>query len=605
MKIQKLSVLSAIAALVLIAACATSDNASGQPEKLTPGTYTVKASGFQTEAYDVSVVVEEARILDITYSGLNDSPYLGQAAASMLTERILAAQTSGVDGISGATLTSAGFKAAVTAALQQAGASASSVYTAPPKAPARTDETQTTDVLVIGGGAAGFSAAIEARTANPAADVILIEKRDFTGGSTITSAGIVYAALDAADVPVMRDYYLHRAQGYADADLLRYFAEHSRENLDFLGADNFISIGPAGTANEPRANMIMNPPAGLIQGAGMMRILQDKARDAGVKVLTGVKAVELLKNNKGAVVRVRAESKTQNIIFNVRKGVVIATGGFDSDRDGLLKDHNPDSMYDIPRSSHGNVGEGIKMGIAAGAAAVFKGGKIGWAIIDPSVDVDVMDGFRIVDRTGTLISLAPPAAGRASDGTSLAAVAYARDPYTDTQDYPPMFSGIQKARESATDKTFWYIFDQDQGPPSSLTSADLYTKDWLVSHNFAKEFDSVAGLAGWTGADPAKLTASFAERYPGAVKFGAAKVQPSSIGSMGGLKINVNGEVLKGDKTAGFTPIAGLYAAGEAANGDFYYREYPASGSSLSLSIVYGRAAGRNAAGASNHTLLP
>jgi fumarate reductase flavoprotein subunit len=526
---------------------------------------------------------------------------LGQAAVPLLKDRILAAQTSGVDGISGATITSAGFKAAVTSALTQAGAGASSAYTKEPRAPSRTKEVQMVDVLVIGGGAAGFSAAIEAKAANQAASVTLIEKRDFTGGSTITSAGIVYAALNAGDVSAMKDYYMHRAQGYADEALLRYFAEHSRENLDFLGAENFIPLGPAGTANEPRANMIMNPEAGLIQGAGMMRILQDKAGSAGVTVLTGVKAVELLKNGEGAVVQVRAESAAKNITFKVKKGVIIATGGFDSDREGLMKEHNPDSMYDIPRSSHGNVGEGIKMGVAAGAATVFKGGKIGWAIIDPAVDVDVMDGFRIVDKTGTLISLDPPVAGTASDGTSLAAVTYARDPKSDTQDYPPMFSGMQKARTDAGDKTFWYIFNETQAPPSSLTSADLYTKEWLISHGYAKEFDSVAELAEWTKTDAAKLSASFKERYPGAVKFGAAKVQPSSIGSMGGLKINVNAEVQK----VGGGSIPGLYAAGETANGDFYYKEYPASGSSLSLAIVYGRVAGRNAAGAPDHTLLP
>ncbi|MDR3145642.1 MAG: FAD-dependent oxidoreductase, partial [Treponema sp.] len=584
----------------LMSACATSGSSGGK-EKLTPGTYTAKASGFQTEAYDVRVVVAEDKILDITWDGLMDSPYLGQAAVPLLKDRILAAQTSGVDGISGATITSTGFKAAVTAALEQAGARASSVYTQTPRAPSRTGETQTVDVLVIGGGAAGFSAAVEAKAANQAATVTLIEKRDLVGGSTITSAGIVYAALDAGDVPVMKDYYLHRAQGYADETLLQYFAEHSRENLDFLGADNFIPLGPAGTANEPRANMIMNPPAGLIQGAGMIQILQDKARAAGVTVETGVRAVELLKNGEGAVVQVRAESKTKNITFKVKKGVVIATGGFDSDREGLMKEHNPDSMYDIPRSSHGNVGEGIKMGVAAGAATVFKGGKIGWAIIDPAVDVDVMDGFRIVDKTGILISLDPPAAGTAPDGTSLKAVSYARDPRTDTQDYPPMFSGIQKARTDARDKTFWYIFNETQAPPSSLTSADLYTKEWLISHGYAREFDSVAELAAWTKTDPAKLSASFNERYPGAVKFGAAKVQPSSIGSMGGLKINVKGEVQK----AGGGSIPGLYAAGETANGDFYYKEYPASGSSLSLAIVYGRAAGGNAATAPDHALLP
>jgi fumarate reductase flavoprotein subunit len=56
---------------------------------------------------------------------------------------------------------------------------------------------------------------------------------------------------------------------------------------------------------------------------------------------------------------------------------------------------------------------------------------------------------------------------------------------------------------------------------------------------------------------------------------------------MGGLKIDSQARVLKGGN-----PIPGLWAAGETANGDFYYQEYPASGSSLSLSITFGRIAG-------------
>ena len=61
---------------------------------------------------------------------------------------------------------------------------------------------------------------------------------------------------------------------------------------------------------------------------------------------------------------------------------------------------------------------------------------------------------------------------------------------------------------------------------------------------------------------------------------------------MGGLKVNTNSEVLKDG-----APIPGLYAAGETANGDFYYREYPASGSSNCISITFGLQAGRQAAG--------
>jgi fumarate reductase flavoprotein subunit len=61
---------------------------------------------------------------------------------------------------------------------------------------------------------------------------------------------------------------------------------------------------------------------------------------------------------------------------------------------------------------------------------------------------------------------------------------------------------------------------------------------------------------------------------------------------MGGLKINTKAEVLHTSGSA----IPGLYAAGESANGQLFYKEYPGSGSSLAVSTTFGREAGKNAA---------
>ncbi|MDR2742866.1 MAG: hypothetical protein LBB98_12045 [Treponema sp.] len=96
MKTQRLFFVLAITALALIAACATSRDASGTKGNLTPGTYEAKASGYQTTGYTVSVTVDKTRIAAITYDGLNDSAFLGSAAVPVLIERMLADQTSGV-----------------------------------------------------------------------------------------------------------------------------------------------------------------------------------------------------------------------------------------------------------------------------------------------------------------------------------------------------------------------------------------------------------------------------------------------------------------------------------------------------------------------------
>jgi len=77
---------------------------------------------------------------------------------------------------------------------------------------------------------------------------------------------------------------------------------------------------------------------------------------------------------------------------------------------------------------------------------------------------------------------------------------------------------------------------------------------------------------------------------------------------MGGLKINADAQVLGsgavGTGTISGQPIPGLYAAGEVANGDFYYQQNPAQGSSLGIALTFGRIAGRNAAAAPVKPLL-
>jgi succinate dehydrogenase/fumarate reductase flavoprotein subunit/uncharacterized protein with FMN-binding domain len=576
-----------------LAACST--EAEPAMEKMTPGTYIQDAQGF-ARPYTVWVTVSETQITNITWDGLADSAGLGAAAVPLLREKILEAQTTGVDSISGATVTSAGFKAAVTAALEEAGASLA--FTSKPKDPAKKiEKTVDAGVLVIGSGIAGLSAAVQAKTDRADAAVIVIEKQEIIGGTTKTSAGVVYAALDAtqAEADALADYYMERAQGYADRTLVQFFADNSYETLGFLGiTEPGLSYGsPSGTSSAARMRM----SAG---GNGLVQMLYNNATRAGVTVLTGVKATELITNpTTGAVTGVKAESKTINYTFNVSGGVVIATGGFDSDHEGLMKDHNPDSMYDIPQSNHGNVGEGIKMGVAIGADTVFKGGKIGWVGIDPSLGEASHYYSAVIKGDGELLALNDVPASNAGTNNAgktvpaLTAVNYE----THRDDYAVVHRRMLDARKAAGGTlNFWAI----------TNTAPMYSAPYAYTST------TIAGLAELIGADPDKLQASFASGQTISAMFGptatltatgsvftATKAVPSSIGSMGGLKINTNAEVLSGgDKTpiAKGQPIPGLYAAGETANGDLFYLEYPGSGTSLSVSATFGRFAGKNAA---------
>jgi fumarate reductase flavoprotein subunit len=551
---------------------------------MTPGTYVQEAQGFAAP-YTVWVTVSETQITNITWDGLADSAGLGAEAVPHLKTRILEAQTTGVDSISGATATSIGFKAAVTAALEEAGASVA--FTGKPRDPARrVDKTVNAGVLVIGSGIAGLSAAVQAKTDRNDATVIVIEKQDIIGGTTKTSAGVVYAAMD--DTPdkanELTEYYMMRAQGYADRELVQFFAENSYETLSFLNI--FPGVGmPTGTAEEERCRF---GPG----GNGIVQYLYGEAINKGVIVMTGVKGTELIVDKTtGMVTGVKAESKTINFTFNVSGGVVIATGGFDSDHEGLMKEYNPDSAGDIPQSNWGNVGDGIKMGMAIGADTVFKGGKIGWVGVSPGLTASHYYSA-VIKEDGELLSLTPPAGGETVNGHTLAAVTYATHP----DDYAVVHKRMLDARAEADGTmTFWALANTPPDPGHE-------------SRGLAYTSNTIAGLATLIKADTDKLTESFNSRPAGeearaeggefgatltttGTVFTATRAVPSSIGSMGGLKINKKAEVLKGG-----SPIPHLYAAGETANGDLFYLEYPASGSSLATGATFGREAGKNAA---------
>jgi succinate dehydrogenase/fumarate reductase flavoprotein subunit/uncharacterized protein with FMN-binding domain len=570
--------------IMVLGFAACSDSTKSESfHKMVPGTYLQSAEGF-AGPYNVWVTVSETIITDIRLDGFNDTAGVGAEAMPIMLEKIRTAQTANVDSVSGATVTSASIKEAVRAALEQAGAP-SSFTAGTPVASAKVPKTITTNVIVIGSGIAGLSAAVAAKTETPAAGVIVIEKQEIIGGTTKTSAGVVYAALDdtQGEANALKDYYMMRAQGQADEAMVQFFADNSYATLGFLEIDGSNPYGgmATGTATEARCRF---GPGGL----GIIQNLYTKATNAGVIVMTGVKATELITNEAGAVIGVKAESKDFNYTFNVVTvgspgfppfvppvygggGVIIAAGGFDSDRDGLMAQYNSDSKYDIPQSNHGNVGEGIKMAMAIGADTVFKGGKVGWVGVDYSITgshyySQVIHGDGA--KSGELLDLSPP------DG-----VTYATHP----DDYAVVHRAMLDARTNDGTTKFWALSNT---PPDPGYAA----KEWAFTDN------TVAGLAAKIGVDADKLAASFADGgYDNSISntapFTATKAVPSSIGSMGGLKINTNGQVLKSD-----VPIEGLYAAGESANGQLFYKEYPASGSSLAVSATFGRMAGKHAA---------
>ena len=519
----------------------------------TDGEYTVTSPGFYGDL-NVTVVIEGGAISDIVVKDCPETPELGGKAIDIMTMEMIDNNTSGVDSVTGATVTSAYFRMAVNAALKEANAPAA--MTAKVEAPERTSETLDCDVLVMGSGTAGLSAAIAAAEAG--ADVMVIEKQDIPGGSAVTSAGIVYAPVDESDRDAMVQYYMDRAEGDANEELLRFYADNALDTiawLEGLGVQWMMTV-PAGTAPEPRARFSMTAEGVGMTGAALVNPMLAKLDALGVPVLCGMTGTELLVDAEGAITGAKVDSDIADYRINA-KSVILATGGFDASKEMKAK-YSPVAENDFPLSSKGNVGDGINMGMAIGAATEFKGGVIGFDFVDGSLPASGMNAVAMYCS-----SYVQP------DGTFVSKVI----------DYPITYTAI---KELGVDH-FYGLYD----------AAGAETAEAAVTVGFGWKGDTVEVLAEATGMDAAKL-ADAIEQDPDLKEapYYAVMVKPTTIGSMGGLVIDTDARVLKEDGA----PIPGLYATGEVANGGFYNVEYPASGSSLSLGMTFGLEAGRNAA---------
>ena len=519
----------------------------------TDGEYTVTSPGFYGEL-NVTVVIEGGAISDIVVKDCPETPELGGKAIEMMTMEMIDNNTSGVDSVSGATVTSAYFRRAVNAALKEANAPES--MTAKVEAPEKTTETLECDVLVMGSGTAGLSAAIAAAEAG--ANVLVIEKQDIPGGSAVTSAGIVYAPVDESDKAAMVQYYMDRAEGNANEELLTFYADNALDTiawLESLGVQWLMTV-PAGTAPEPRARFSMTAEGVGMTGAALVNPMLAKLDELGVPVLCGMKGTELLVDEAGAITGAKVDSDIADYQINA-KSVILATGGFDASKEMKAK-YSPVAENDFPLSSKGNVGDGINMGMAIGAATEFKGGVIGFDFVDGSLPASGMNAVAMYCS-----SYVQP------DGTFVSKVI----------DYPITYTAIKTLGVDH----FYGLYD----------AAGAGTAEAAVAVGFGWKGDTVEALAEATGMDAAKL-ADAIEQDPDLKEapYYAVMVKPTTIGSMGGLVIDTDARVLKEDGSA----IPGLYATGEVANGGFYNVEYPASGSSLSLGMTFGLEAGRNAA---------
>lgn len=559
----------------------TDVNSNVQTGLFKPGTYTGEGDGMGGKV-KVSVKVDDNKILEVNVLENDETKGIADAAIERIPSMILEGQTLSVDAVTGATMTSNAILTAVEAALKEAGADVTKLKAKVENEVVNDIKTYETEVVVVGGGSAGLSAALEA--ANNGAKVILVEKLAMTGGSTARSGGKVQAAgTDIQKANGVEDnadlYYEHLmtvGENKVDPVKIRLIADNSLTDFNWLvenGVEFSKNIEQLHEKYRPIRGHYVSAQDGKTEqdghGWAITQPLEKMAIEKGVEILLETPAKKLIVDNMGTVTGIECEdSKGNKIIINAT-AVILATGGYDFNKE-LLAEYAPLVKPVYSTVAPGNVGDGLIMARDAGAKIQSGGGAI-LLYLDLAARVGEVGGL-YVDTTGSR--------------------------FMDETDF--WFTRTKKLIDR-NQLGMFYITDA-KGKSDSF--------DALVKDGKMVEGSTIEELAGKLGMAELKSTV---ERYNELAKKGvdedfnknseymktveegpfyAIAFAPISSGTFGGPITNEKGQVVA--EKGGI--IKGLYAAGEVANGDLFYQEYPGSGSSISTCVGMGRIAGRVAA---------
>ena len=440
-----------------------------------------------------------------------------------------------------------------------------------------------TDVVIIGAGAAGFTAAITAHDAG--AKVILLEKQPITGGNSMLAAGGMNATgtkfqkekgVVDDSVDLMIKDTMKGGGEINDPELVKILAGQSAASVDWLtsiGAD-MSEVGMMAGASAKRRH---GPKGGQAVGAHVIDTLRRNAAERKIDVRVNSKAVKILQDAQGRATGVEVAGKHRGTYTINAKAVVLTSGGFSANAERVAS-YRPEFKGMTSSNQPGATGDGLDLGAAAGGE--LKDMK------EIQIHPTVAAGSRI------LITEAVRGNGAIvvnQEGTRFMDELTTRDK-------------ASAAILAQTGKKAYLVFDEEVR--KSLKQIDGYFHLDLV-----QEGETPEALAGKIKAPPAALAATIAaynkavdaksdadfkrKDLPRALrtpKFYAIAIQPGVHYTMGGLRIDGASEVLNKDGK----PVAGLYAAGEVTGG--VHGTNRLGGNSISETITFGRIAGANAA---------
>jgi len=460
-------------------------------------------------------------------------------------------------------------------------------------------------IIIIGGGGAGLSAALEAT--EKGGRVVVLEKRRVLGGNT-SMAHVLFGAetpyQKRMNINISKDWAFKTAMSYShwkiDPRIVRTFINKTGDTVRWLEEMGLVlkDIPNYFPGQNPRVFHFMEGG-----GAALTKLLAKKCKDLGVQFLYQTTVKKVLTNRKKEVTGVLAVKKDEEIKIS-GKSVIIATGGYGGSHE-LLKKYCPDYSEDMVQFGMPiNLGDGLRMATGAGAASEglgliqligprFAGSPyIAAIVVEPNTLWVNKRGERFADES---LSFEWPEAGNA----------LARQP--DKISYTLFDENIKRSFTSEGLSRGYMAYPTG----TKMTELDKKFRS-RANRRELKISDSWEEIAAWMGVAPDILMTTIDEynelcdggydamflkdqKFLVPLKnppFYALKCHQGFHGTVGGIKINHRMEVLnKSD-----LPIPGLYAAG-ADTGGWEWDTYnlKLSGSAFAFAISSGRIAGENA----------
>ena len=616
-----------LAGAMFLTACggsASSTSAAGGVS----GSFTGTAKGMGDVS--VTLTLTDNVITDCTAKGDEETPGIGSVVIEQFPGEVVEGNTINLDSISGATITSNAFVEAAKAALTEAGLNPDDYMAKADKTANGETVSYDADVVVIGAGGAGMTAAMTAADAGQ--KVVILESQAMVGGNSARATGGMNAAktvyqdenefdqaagvektlataaekyadnetITALAKTVSEQWAAYQAnptgyfdsvelmeldtmvggKGINDPELVETLCEGTADAIDWLDENGITlhNVSSFGGASVKRIHRPVNEEGKVVSvGAYMIPLLQENCEKRGIDIVLNTTVDTILTDANGAAVGVSGTDKDGNTVVVNAKSVILATGGFGANLD-MVTQYKPELAGFMTTNAAGAQGQGIEMATAIGAGTV----DMDQIQIHPTVEAN----------TAALIT-----EGLRGDGAILVNANGER--FVDEVGTRDVVSAAEIAQPGSYS---WLIVDQAMADASSVIQGYIkkgYTKTGATYEELAKELDvDPAAFANtmetWNSYveaknDPDFGRTSFANPLNNGPYY-AIKVTAGVHHTMGGVTINSATEVLKEDGTV----IPGLFAAGEVTGG--VHGANRLGGTVVADFVVFGRIAGESAA---------